>query len=99
MDQALIFDGWKTDDSVEAQAEPPVADEKYSDVRVHGNRLIFSEEKKFERKGEQEGECRLMVRAYGSFARHHPFVPGRRRCPRGDLLGRRLETLLAKARR
>ena len=63
-----------TDDGWEITAELPGVDEKDIDLRLDGDLLIISGEKRDERKDEQN---RLVERSYGSFTRSFqlPFTP------------------------
>ena len=63
-----------TDDGWEVTAELPGVDEKDIDVRLDGDLLTISGEKRDQRKDEQN---RLVERSYGSFTRSFqlPFAP------------------------
>lgn len=78
----------ETDDGWEIAAELPGVDEKDIDLRLDGDVLTISGEKRNERKDEKS---RFVERSYGSFTRsiHLPFTPDAEKvkadCDRGVL--------------
>jgi HSP20 family protein len=65
---ALPVDIYETDDSVILTAEVPGVDPKDVDVRIEGNTLYLSGERKLD-SGIKEENYRRMERAYGPFSR------------------------------
>lgn len=57
------------DHAVEIEAELPGVEEKDIDVQISDNLLTIRGEKRFVRKGEKEGNYRVLERSYGSFSR------------------------------
>jgi len=67
--RAPRIDVREAENAIEVEAELPGVNEDDLDVQLHDNLLTIRGEKKFERKNENEGDYRIMERAYGSFAR------------------------------